>query len=312
MKVQGWTLLAIGLLTSSCSSTKHIVDGGNGGDAPAGPYLPLVKIADVPLPGNPTRFDYQDLDPARGQLVIAHMGDDSVLIVSLTDGSTLKQLPGIATVRGVIAATEVGRVFATAAATNELVLIDSTALTEVSRTPTGNAPDGVGWDPTDQVVGVSDQADGALSLIPGAGTGKRMDVLLGVETGNVVYDAGRGIFWTAVVSASPPDQLVAIDPTTGTIKVRIALPGCDGAHGLRIHPDGDSALVACENNDRLARVDLGGTHTVTTAATGSGPDVLSIDPTLGWLYVASESGDLVVFDIGQPGLVSGQQPEKGG
>ena len=299
------TMLAMGLLTTACSSTKHIVDGGTGGDAPSGPHLPLVKVADVPLPGNPTRFDYQDIDSKRGQLVIAHMDDSSVLVTSLADGSVLKELPGIGTVRGVLAASDIGRIFASTDATNELVLIDSTSLTETSRTPTGNGPDGIGWDPTDQVVGVSDQDDGAVSLIAGGGTGKRTDVPLGgIETGNVVFDTGRGWFWASVVTATPPNQLVAVDPLTATIKTRLDLPGCEGAHGLRIHPDGNSALVACEGNYVLARVDLGGTHAVTTAPTGGGPDVLSIDPSLGWLYVASESGDLVVFDIGQPGLVA--------
>jgi hypothetical protein len=32
--------------------------------------------------------------------------------------------------------------------------------------------------------------------------------------------------------------------------------------------------------------------------------VLSIDPGFGWLYVAAESGDLAVLDIGKPGLAS--------
>jgi hypothetical protein len=71
-----------------------------------------------------------------------------------------------------------------------------------------------------------------------------------------------------------------------------------------MHSDGNSALVACEENNLLARVDLGATHTVTTAPTGSVPDVLSIDRSLGWLYVAAESGDLVVFDVGKQGLVA--------
>jgi hypothetical protein len=42
---------------------------------------------------------------------------------------------------------------------------------------------------------------------------------------------------------------------------------------------------------------------VITAPTGSGPDVLSIDPGLGVVYIAAESGDLAVFDISQAGLV---------
>jgi hypothetical protein len=51
----------------------------------------------------------------------------------------------------------------------------------------------------------------------------------------------------------------------------------------------------------LARVDLVGGTVVGTAPTGSGPDVLSIDPGIGWVYVAAESGDLTVFDMNKPG-----------
>ena len=52
------------------------------------------------------------------------------------------------------------------------------------------------------------------------------------------------------------------------------------------------------------RVALVGTsHAVDIAPSGADPDVLAIDPGLGWLYVAAESGDLRVFDIKKPGLV---------
>jgi DNA-binding beta-propeller fold protein YncE len=37
---------------------------------------------------------------------------------------------------------------------------------------------------------------------------------------------------------------------------------------------------------------------------GKGPDVMAVDPGLGRLYVAAESGELTVFDISQPGLVA--------
>jgi DNA-binding beta-propeller fold protein YncE len=175
-------------------------------------------------------------------------------------------------------------------------------LVEVGRVPTGHAPDGVAWDPTDQRVGVSDQRDGALSIVAGSGMGPRTQVALGVETGNVAYDAGRHRFWITVERSSPPDQLVGVDPVATTVIERIDLPGCRGAHGLRLHPDGRSALVACEENATVGRLDLT-THAFVTARSASDPDVLSIDPSLGWLYVASESGSLRVFDIARPGLV---------
>jgi DNA-binding beta-propeller fold protein YncE len=264
--------------------------------------LPLVLVSDYPLPGRSSRFDYQDIDQKLGHLVIAHMNHGVVLIVDMKDGSLLAHVPNVPTARGVVVADDVGLIFVTSSP-NQLVLIDEMALTEVKRVTTGTAPDGVGWDPVDKVVGVSDQGDGAISLIADSGSGMRTQIPLGVETGNVVFDVGRLWFWITVNTATPPDQLVAIDPKTAQVVTRIDLPGCDGAHGLRIHPDGKSALIACEGNDQVARVDLDGAHAVATAPSGAGPDVLSIDTGLGWLYVAAESGDLTVFDLHQPGVV---------
>jgi DNA-binding beta-propeller fold protein YncE len=268
--------------------------------ASSDPRLPLVKVADAPLPGGATRFDYQDLDPQRGILVVAHMNDGTVLILDL-DGKVLAEIANVPTARGVVIAPEIGRIFVTSSP-NQLVEIDETTLAEVGRVTTGSGPDGVGWDPAHQVVGVSDQRDGALSLIPDAGHGTRTQVALGQETGNVVYDAVRGWFWITVVPGSGADQLVAVDPVTATIAITIEVPGCDGAHGLRLHPDGQSALIACEDNDKLARVGLEGAHDVAIGDTGSGPDVLAIDAGLGWLYVAAESGDLTVFDLNAAGV----------
>jgi YVTN family beta-propeller protein len=273
----------------------------DGATSAAGARLPLVLVADVPLPGNPVRFDYQDIDPAHGYLVIAHMDNASALIVKLSDGSVVKEFTGIPTARGIAVADDVNRIFVTSSP-NQVVIIDSAALAEVARVTTGRSPDGVGWDPAHKTVGVSAQANGAVTLLPNAGTGTSSQVPVGVETGNTIFDASRGWFWAAAVQATPPDQLVGVDPAAGKVTTRINLPGCQGAHGVRLHPDGQSAFVACENNDMLARVDLAGAHAVSTAPTGSGPDVLSIDPGLGWLYVAAESGDLTVFDINKPGV----------
>jgi DNA-binding beta-propeller fold protein YncE len=276
--------------------------GGPDGPAPVAASLPLQQVSDFDLPGRSTRFDYQDIDKKLGHLVLAHMNDGVVLFVDLKDGSVLSQVANVPTARGVVIADDVGLVFVTSSP-NQVVVIDEVQMTELKRVTTGSAPDGIGWDPVDKVVGVSDQADGAIDLIPDSGNGQRVQIPLGSETGNVVYDAGRGFFWITVNTASPPDQLVAVDPRTQKVVTRIGVPGCDGAHGLRIHPDGKSALIACEGNDMLARVDLDGAHTVATAPSGAGPDVLSIDPGLGWLYVAAESGDLTVFDLNQPGVV---------
>lgn len=303
-------LLVFLVLLGACQSEgAHSPSGtaprleGEGGGGRAATALPLVRVADVPLPGNSVRFDYQDIDPEHGNLVIAHMNDAALVVVKLRDGALVKVIPGIPAARGVAVAGDAGRIFVTSSP-NQLVIIDNDSLAEIARVRTGNAPDGVGWDAKDKIVGVSDQGDGSVSLIAGAGSGARTQVPLGIETGNVVFDALRSLFWVTVVKASPPDELVAIAPIGARATTRIALQSCRGAHGLRIHPDGQSALVACESNAKVVRVDLGDPHAQSLADSGSEPDVLAIDPGLGWLYVAAESGDLKVFDIGRPGLVA--------
>lgn len=260
----------------------------------------LELVGDVELPGAAVRFDYQDVDTANGHLVIAHMNDDSVDVVSLSDGSTAKELPDVPTARGVIVAPEVSMFFVTASG-DQLVAFDSITLEEVRRVSAGSSPDGVAWDGPDGVVGVSDQGDGALSLLPDAGAGERVQVALGDASGNVVFDATRRWFWITIEHGNDPDQLVAVDPLAASVRASFDVPGCSGAHGLRLHPDAQSAFVACEGNDVLARVDLE-SGDVTTGATTGGPDVLAIDADLGWLYLAAEAGDLSVYDITAPGV----------
>jgi YVTN family beta-propeller protein len=303
-------ILCVALIVTACADSdangtqSHPDAGQRGGDGSAtgAARLPLVLVSDVDLPGGSTRFDYQDIDHDLGYLVVSHMNDGSVLFVNLSDGAVLKEVTGIPVARGVAVADDVGLVFVTSLPSS-LVIIDNKTMTETARVGTGSGPDGVGWDPKDKVVGVSDQGDGAISLIPDSGNGTRQQVKLGTATGNVMFDASRGWFWITVEAAPPPDQLVAVDPVSSAIQKTIGLPGCTAAHGLRIHPDGKSAFVACEGNATLARVDLDAGTVTGTSSTGGVPDVMSIDPGLGWIYVAAESSDLTVFDINQPGVV---------
>ena len=260
----------------------------------------LVSVGDVALPGDNVRFDYQDIDSANGHLIIAHMNDDSVDIMNLSDGSLAAELTDIRTARGIAVGSEAGMIFVTSSP-DQVVRIDSTTLTEIDRVTCGSSPDGIAWDGDDGIVGVSDQGDGAITLLPDDGAGAGMDVALGDATGNVTYDATRGWFWITVEHSSTDDQVVAIDPTTGDQKAAFDLPGCSAAHGLKLHPDAASAFIACEGNNVLARVDLS-SGDLTTAGTTGGPDVLSIDAELGWLYLAAEGGALGVYDISSAGV----------
>src|SRR6266581_1398806 len=64
---------------------------------------PLRVVADVPLPGSASRFDYQSLEPASGRLFISHMGAGQVVVFDVRAGRVIANLDGFPTVTGVLA-----------------------------------------------------------------------------------------------------------------------------------------------------------------------------------------------------------------
>ena len=161
-----------------------------------------------------------------------------------------------------------------------------------ARTPTGQFPDGVAYDPRDDLVLVSNKDAGSETLVEGRSGRMVRTVQLGHEVGNVAYDPTSALAYAA---ARPPDQIVAFDPTTGAITDRIRLTNCRGAHGLYLQPQTEQAFVACESNARVVLVDLRNHRQIAAASVGDNPDVLAYDSGLGRLYVAAESGIVTVF-----------------
>jgi DNA-binding beta-propeller fold protein YncE len=105
-----------------------------------------------------------------------------------------------------------------------------------------------------------------------------------------------------LAAVRPPDELAAFEPDTGAVTGRIPLPGCHGAHGVYVDPPSRRAFVACEDNARLAVVDLAVHHQLSVQKVGSDPDVLAFDAGLGRLYVAAESGVVTVFAVDGRGV----------
>jgi DNA-binding beta-propeller fold protein YncE len=109
--------------------------------------LSLRQIADVALGGKPTRFDYETLDRTRHLLFIAHLGDSQVIAFDTQGSRVVGSVGNVASVHGVFAIPELGRVYATATGTKEVVSIDMATLTITARLPTGAFPNGMAYAP---------------------------------------------------------------------------------------------------------------------------------------------------------------------
>jgi DNA-binding beta-propeller fold protein YncE len=254
----------------------------------------LSTVADVPLPGRATRFDYQSFDPITKTLYLSHMGDGELVVFNTEVRKVTAHLPGFPTVTGVLAVPELHRVFASVAGNHEVAVVDPEALKVLARIPAGRFPDGLAFSPETGKVFVSDERGGQETVID-ARTNRRLNTIdMGGEVGNTQYDAGSH---RILANVQTRDQVVVIDPEAERIVERHALAGGESPHGLLIVSPKRLAFAACEGDSKLLVVDLDTFEVKQVLSTGEGPDVLAFDPGLERLYVATESGVVSVFQL---------------
>jgi YVTN family beta-propeller protein len=255
--------------------------------------LPLRVLADVPLSGGPTRFDYQSLDSSSGRLYIAHLGSDLMTVFDVNKQTIVNDVKDLKRVHGVLAVPALHRVYASATGTNELAVIDDQSLSVSARVPAGDYPDGIAFASKANKIYVSD-LHGKTDTVIDAKTNQRVTTIaLGGGAGNSQYESADERIY---VTVDGKEELAEIDPNTDQVVGRYSLTGCKGSHGLLIDAEHRLAFAACEDNSKLVVFDLQTKKATATLSVGADPDVLAFDAGLQRLYVSAESGIVTIFD----------------
>lgn len=266
-----------------------------------GSELPLRQIRpDIILPGSANRFDYASIDPQRRLLFISHLGSNLVIAFNLKTGRVLAAIRNVPAVHGVLAVPALGEVFASATGRNRLDVISETSLRVIAHAPAGVYPDGMAYAPDVHKLFIYDEHGGTETVIDTRTNRRIATIRMGGHVGNSQYDPVRDQIFADVQTR---DQIVAIDPHTDRIVQRYTLPDiCHHDHGLLIDARARLAFVACDGNARLLVVDLRSMRVLSVHTVGRYPDVLTFDPALRRLYVASESGVVSIFELEAPRL----------
>jgi DNA-binding beta-propeller fold protein YncE len=264
--------------------------------------LPLSRVADVPLPGHASRFDYQAVDPGGRRLYVAHLGDDKLLAFDLDGQRVVGEVPDLPSVHGVALAPEKHLIFATATADKALVLIDDRTLRARSRVPAGEYPNGLAYDPRSGRVFVSNNTGIGLGVVD-VGTDRPLPGIdIGGGAGNSQYDASSG---HVLVAVHGKPYLADVDPVASRVVARIALRGTYSCHGLLVAADLRLAFAACHGaGPVLVVVDLASGRQTMALPLPPDVDVLAFDPGLRRLYAAAESGMIAVFAVAADGSAS--------
>src|SRR2546422_296208 len=240
--------------------------------APAA-VAPLRVVADVPLPGSASRFDYQSLEPASGRLFVSHMGAGRLVVFDVPPEH---------------------RAYASATGTHAIVVVEDSTLQIVAQVAGPRFPDGIAYAPAERRVFVSDESGRRDFVIDAASNTVVAQIELDGEAGNTQYDAGSHCVIVAVQTAN---QLLAIDPVTAHIVRRVTLDhAVRYPHGVYIDAPHRLAFIAGQESATLGVLDLRTLELREVLPIGEDPDVLAFDAALGRLYVAAESGIVAVLE----------------
>ncbi len=262
---------------------------------------PLKLVADIPMPGDAVRFDYQSLDPASGRLYIAHMNANQLVVFDTHSRKVVANLDGFDRVHGVWAVPDLGRVYASVTGEHRVAVVDMKTLQTITKVGPITYPDGLAYAPGPGRIFVSDEHGKADAVIDARTNVFVTTIPLGGEAGNTVYDPVSG---QILVTVHDPAELAVIDPGSAKIVKRYPLPGVKEPHGVALDVNGRLAFGAGQGNHTLAVFDLASAKVLATHPVGEDPDVLAFDPGLRLLYVSSESGTVSVFREHGKNLVS--------
>jgi DNA-binding beta-propeller fold protein YncE len=291
--VQAVVLLCLVSVPASCQRAPATAPDSAGG---------LVRVAEIPLPGPAVRFDYQTVDTTADRLYVAHMNAGTLLVFDTKTRKVIANLPGFPSVHGVVAVPSVGKVFASATGEHRVVIVSAATLKSVARVGPIGYPDGLAFAPDARRVFVSDESRAGRELVIDAvGDSVLGGIDLGGEAGNTIWDPVSRRILVAVQTRA---EIAAIDASTARIVARYPVTGSERPHGLVIDPVRKLLFAADEAKSELFVIQLPSMRVLSHHSVGDDPDVLAVDPELGRLYVACESGVVDVFQVEDGRVVS--------
>src|SRR2546426_741418 len=222
---------------------------------------PLRLVADEPLPGNASRFDYQSLESASGRLFISHMGAGQLVVFDVRAGRVIGNLDGFPTVTGVLAVPGERRAYASATGDHAVVVVDDPATTTIVRRITFDEairyPHGVYIDAQHRFAFITGQESGTLGLQDLRTLQLRQVLTIGSDPDVLAFDPALGRLYVAAESGvvavleqrdgslvqlgwyrAPRAHSVAVDPAT--YRVYLPLADVSGHPVLRVLVPSDS------------------------------------------------------------------------
>src|SRR6266566_3644171 len=213
---------------------------------------PLRVVADVPLPGSASRFDYQSLEAGSGRLFISHMGAGQLVVFDVRAGRVIGNLDGFPTVTGVLAVPAEHRAYASATGHHAVVVVHDFSLYHAVL-----YPHGVYIDAPHRLAFIAGQESATLGVLDLQTLQLRHVLPIGSDPDVLAFDPALGRLYVAAESGivavfaerdgslaqlgwyrAPGAHSVAVDDLTHHVYLPLASVG--GHPALRVMRPSDS------------------------------------------------------------------------
>lgn len=256
--------------------------------ATAGSYR---MIAQYPIGGNDTGYDYLRVDAAARRVFVAH--GNRVEVLDVDTGKKVGEIGGMHGVHGIELIAELGKGYTTNGLDRTVTVFDLATL-QVRKLIkyTGVKPDAIQYDPdTRRLFVVNGGASGDVTVIDPS-----LDVIVaaldlgGSKLEQIGFDA-RG---RAFVNDEGRSVVHVFDTHTLQPLAKWSLGGCEEPTGMAVDRDHRRVFVAC-GNQKLAVLDSDNGRVVATPAIGADPDGALFDPRTQRIFTSNREGTLSVL-----------------
>jgi DNA-binding beta-propeller fold protein YncE len=232
--------------------------------------------------GGSGAWDYLALEPGGARLFVSH--GDHVDVVETSTGHRTGVVPNTAGVHGIAFAPELKRGYTSNGRANSVTAFDLATLQVVQESAVaGRRPDAILYEPRLQHVFTADGASNDITVLDPLTLQVTGSIALPGPPEFMATDAAGTVFVNIETDAG---KLLAIDARSLKIKATWTLPGCANPTGLALDTANHRLFSVCADQVMAVTDSVSGRQ-VARVAIGDGPDAVTFDSDLGFVFSAN-------------------------
>ena len=261
---------------------------------------PLRMVRAIELPRVEGRIDHLAVDSTGEKLFVAALGNNTVEVLDVRNGTHLKSLPGFREPQGIASAADARRIAVANGQGEGIQLIDVTDYHPITAVSLGDDSDNVRYDAAAKMLYVG-YGGGALAAVdPASGQVKGQVKLAGHPESFQLERTGPRIF----VNVPDAQQIAVVDRKAMKVTATWPVSAAKKNYPMALDEASHRLFIGCRRPAKVLVYDLAnGTQTGSFDIVGDTDD-LFFDAQRKRLYVAGGEGFIDVLDAGEPSTLT--------